>query len=157
MKTEKSIEVLNTLIQAHNDRIEGYETAIKEADEAFLQEADLKVLFNQFIQTSKHCKNMLANEVMKLGGVPAQGTNLGKLFRTWMDVKYALTCNDRYTILKSCEHGEGIAQEIYGKIIVDYIEHLSHQHQKLVHEQHQLIKNDHEKVIDLFNNSLKHE
>lgn len=157
MKTQKSIEVLNTLIQAHNDRIEGYETAIKEADEAFLQEADLKILFNQFIQTSKHCKNILANEVMKLGGVPAHGSNLGKLFRTWMDVKYALTCNDRYTILKSCEHGEGIAQEIYAKVVVDDFEHLTHQHQKLVHEQNNLIKNDHEKVIELFNHSLQHE
>ena len=39
---EKSIEVLNTLIEIHNDRIAGYQHAFKETGEA-----SLKTMFSQ--------------------------------------------------------------------------------------------------------------
>ena len=47
MKTEKSINVLNKLVEINNDRTEGYKTALKEA-----HEADLKKMFTGFITTS---------------------------------------------------------------------------------------------------------
>ena len=37
MNTEKSIEILNSLIQINNDRIQGYETASKETEEVDLK------------------------------------------------------------------------------------------------------------------------
>ena len=51
MNKEKSIDVINSLIEINNDRIEGYETASKET-----QEADLKSVFSQFAKTSEKCK-----------------------------------------------------------------------------------------------------
>jgi len=48
MDNEKTIDVLNTLIQINNDRIEGYETASKETEEH-----DLKTMFAQFTKTSE--------------------------------------------------------------------------------------------------------
>jgi len=87
MKNEKTIEVLNTLVQINNDRIEGYETAFKETEEP-----DLKAHFSQFMLTSQKCKQELVNEVTRLGGEPTDSTRVsGKFFRVWMDVKAAIT------------------------------------------------------------------
>jgi hypothetical protein len=52
MEKEKSIDVLNTLIEINNYRIEGYETASKET-----KEQDLKTLFAQLSHTIQKCKN----------------------------------------------------------------------------------------------------
>ena len=108
MDNEKSIDVLNTLIEINNDRIEGYETASKETDEE-----DLRTLFSQLMQTSESCKKELVNEVLELGGTPVEGTKTtGKFFRAWMDVKAALTNKDREAILNSCEHGEDVGAHV---------------------------------------------
>src|SRR5690606_24463615 len=98
MKNDNTIEVLNTLIIINNDRIEGYETAIKETNDI-----DLKTLFAQFISISQKCKNELTKEVNILGGNVAHGTTTsGKFFRVWMDVKAALSGKDRKAIISSC-------------------------------------------------------
>ena len=147
MKNEKTIEALNTLVQINNDRIEGYETAIKET-----KENDLKDLFLELSKTSFKCKNELANEVIKLGGTPTEATKItGKFFRMWMDVKVALSTNDRKTILSSCEFGEDVAVETYNKVLRDKAEDLSAEQLKMVQEQFTLINADHYKVKNLRN------
>lgn len=97
MKNETTIEILNTLTIINNDRIEGYETASSETEEA-----DLKTLFDQFISTSKKCKTDLASEIDALGGDKAEGTKTtGKFFQKWMDVKAAISSKDRKSLLHS--------------------------------------------------------
>jgi len=142
---EKAIEVLNALITINNDRIEGYETALKETDEQ-----DLKDLFSQFIQTSRKCKQRLVSEVNLLGGIPTEGTKTtGKFFRVWMDVKAALTSKDRRSILNSCEFGEDAAVDTYNKVLKNELEHLSIDQQNMVSAQYALIKADHDTVRSL--------
>ena len=142
MENEKTIAVLNTLITINNDRIEGYETASKETEEQ-----DLKTLFAQFSSTSQKCKQELTNEVSKLGGTSAEGTlTTGKLHRVWMDVKATITGKDREAILKSCEFGEGVAQDTYEKALENDIENLSMEQQTMIKAQHALLKADHDKV-----------
>lgn len=142
MENEKTIEVLNTLITINNDRIEGYETAAKETEEQ-----DLKVLFAQFSSTSQKCKDDLVIEVTKLGGTPAEGTKTtGKFFRVWMDVKAALTGNDRKAILNSCEYGEDVAKETYEEALKNDSENLSAEQQSMIKAQHTLLGADHDKV-----------
>lgn len=142
MDREKTIDVLNTLITINNDRIEGYETASKEA-----KEHDLKALFSQFSNTSHSCKRELVAEVNKLGGTPSEGTNTtGKIYRAWMDIKAALTGNDRKAILSSCEYGEDVAVGTYKDALSDHVSELSAEHQSMLHSQHALIKADHDKV-----------
>jgi uncharacterized protein (TIGR02284 family) len=63
MEKEKTIEILNTLININNDRIKGYVTASIET-----QEQDLKNLFAQLSTTSLKCKQELVNAVNSLGG-----------------------------------------------------------------------------------------
>lgn len=142
MNTENSIDVLNTLIEINNDRIEGYETASKETEEA-----DLKSLFSQFMRTSQKCKTELVNEVHRLGGSPIEGTTTsGKLYRVWMDIKSALTGKDRKAILNSCEYGEDVAVDTYQKALSNHPEDLSAEQQAMVKMRHAWIKSDHDKI-----------
>ena len=145
MEIEKTIEVLNTLVEINNDRIEGYEKASNETEEH-----DLKTMFAELAHTSNKCKNELAGEIYKLGGKPTEGTKVsGKFFRVWMDVKTALTGKDRKTILDLCEYGEDMAQETYENTIKNDFEHLTIEQQALVYAQKALLRADHNMVKSL--------
>jgi uncharacterized protein (TIGR02284 family) len=145
MDNKKTIDVLNAIIQINNDRIEGYETASKETEEV-----DLKTLFAGFIDTSEQCKEDLEDEVQKLGGEATESTRItGKFFRVWMDVKAALTGNDRKAILNSCEYGEQAAQDTYEKVLTDDLENISAEQQTMLAAQKNLLKADQNKIISL--------
>ena len=141
MDKSKSIDILNSLIEINNDRIEGYETASKETEET-----DLKTLFAEFINTSQSCKHELVQQVLNLEGTPEEGTRItGKFFRVWMDVKAALTNKDRKAILTSCEYGEDVAVDTYEKALSDP-DSISSIVYSLIGSQLVLIKNDHNRV-----------
>lgn len=147
---EKSITVLNQLVEVNNDRIEGYEHAVKETDES-----TLKSLFTKLAETSRKCREELAAEVTKLGGTPKEGTaTSGKLYRIWMDIKAALTNKDRKAILNSCEFGEDAAVKAYEEAL-EKTSDLTTEHQYLLKKQHALIKADHDKVKNLRNALVK--
>jgi len=115
MENKEQIDVLNNLLEINNDRIEGYNHALKETDET-----DLKGLFAQLAASSYKNKLELTEEVTKLGGKFVEGTrNTGKLYRAWMDVKAALTNKDRKAILNSCEFGEDVAVKNYEDALKD--------------------------------------
>lgn len=138
MEIEKTIDVLNRLVEINNDRIEGYETATEETEEE-----ELKVLFAQFARTSTKCKDELVSEIFRLGGTPTEGTKIsGKFFRVWMDVKAALTGKDRKAILDSCEYGEVQAVDTYEDVMKDYLEYLTMEQQTMISTQYALIKAD---------------
>ena len=140
MNNDKSISVLNSLITINNDRIQGYETAIDETEDQ-----DLKTMFNQFIQTSRNCKNELISAVTKLGGKPDDGTRVdGKIYRAWMDFKAMVTGKDRKAILNSCEYGDDVAVNTYEKALKD--PDLTTEYHSIVNLQYNKIKADHDKV-----------
>lgn len=142
MKTKKTIDVLNTLIEVHNERMNVYETASKETHDTYL-----KSLLNGLHKTSERCKKELAEDVEKLGGKPTNATDLtGKLFMVWMDIKAAFTRNERKPILDSCVIGEDEALSVYKQVIEENAEHLSAEHQKMVNRHYDLLKEDHDHV-----------
>lgn len=141
MKTEKTIDVLNSLIEINNDRIYGYETASKEAEET-----DLKMMFLHATETSIKCKEQLVAEVKRLGGKPTESTTTsGKIYRLWMDVKASVTGKDRKVILDSCVFGEDAAIETY-KEALSKDEDLTSDQQMMIEEQLLLIKADRDKA-----------
>ncbi len=145
MDNEKTVDVLNTLIEINNDRIEGYETASKETDEE-----DLKRLFSHMIETSTTCRQELTEEVERLGGTPIEGTKItGKFFRAWMDVKAALTGKDYKAILNSCEYGEDVAVDTYDTALKNDEEHLGLEQRTMIVEQRERIKADHDAIKEL--------
>ncbi len=141
---EKLSEVLNDLIAINNDRIEGYEKA---ADETKEIDVDLQAVFHKMADESRQYKAELINEVKRLGAEPETGsTGLGKVYRTWMDIKTAFTGKDRQSILNSCEYGEDAAQKAYREALASDAEidadtrQLITSQQASLKESHDLIK-----------------
>ena len=116
MQTNESlVEVLNDLVKINNDRITGYETALDEISEG---DIDLKGLFSKMAGDSKDNVRELSDLILKSGGEVTTDTTVpGKIYRTWMDVKAAITGGDRKTILSSCEYGEDAAQKAYDEAL----------------------------------------
>lgn len=147
MTTNKEVsDILNDLILINNDRIEGYEKAIKNLGDGSI---DLKATFNQMVDQSRGLKQDLVAEVGKLGGDVADGTtNSGKIYRAWMDVKATFTGNDRQTALNNCEFGEDAAQNAYNEALKD--EDLTdHSARKLVSDQKDKLKRSHDIIKGL--------
>ena len=108
---QKVAEVLNDLIQINNDRVTGYERALKELKDG---DTDLKGIFTGYIDQSRNLRNALGTEVQTLGVKMDDSTTAsGKIYRAWMDVKTLFTGNDRQTVLNNCEYGEDAAQKAY--------------------------------------------
>ena len=143
MDKEKSIAVLNTLIEINNDRIAGYETA---ADET--QEADLQSMFSQFIKTSRRFKEELVTEVQKLGGAPTQETKTeGKVFRAWMGFKTVLTAHhSRSILLFSCEIGEEVVVDAYSNALSYHGKNLSAEQQIIISAQYATITDEYGQI-----------
>ena len=113
--SKETTEVLNDLIMINNDRIAGYEKAIKELPGT---ELDLKAMFTDFIGQSQTLKSELEQQVGAVAGVQSDQvgddtTTAGKIYRGWMGVKQTFATNDRQAVLESCEFGEDAAQKAY--------------------------------------------
>lgn len=135
-------EVLNDLVQINNDRVQGYERAIKELKEG---NSDLKVLFADMIRESHRHKLALATELSVMGADTDSGTTTsGKIYRTWMDVKALFTGHDRKSILESCEFGEDAAQKAYKTALED--ETLPAFLRTLIQDQKQSLKLSHDQI-----------
>jgi uncharacterized protein (TIGR02284 family) len=150
MKTdnEKTIKILNDLLEVNNDRIEGYKHASDET-----RETDLKDLFSRLSETSSKFKSELIPEIQKLGGTPVDGTaTTGKLYRVWMDVRAALTNRSRKAILRSCEMGEDVAVRNYEEALKD-VPSGSPIYQ-LINNQYKQIKSEHDWVRTLRNEEI---
>jgi len=141
MENSKQVSALNNLIEINNDRVEGYETAAKETNDT-----DLQRLFATLKVTSHDNLSELRAEVLRLGGEVEEGTRTtGKFFRVWMDVKAALTGNDRGTILDSCEFGEDKALEAYETALEDRTA-LTAEQVMLIQSQQSKLRADHDQV-----------
>ena len=143
--TAKTIEILNDLILINNDRIEGYERALKEIEEGG-EDLDLQPLFLRFIDESRRYKMELASEVSALGKDIATGTSTpGKLHRAWIAVKETFTGHDRHGILEECEFGEDAIKKAYRdaldeEVLASYIREMLTDQQEQILEAHDEIK-----------------
>jgi uncharacterized protein (TIGR02284 family) len=136
-------EVLNDLLRINHDRIEGYETAIKETKDS---DVDLKALFRKMIEESNKYAAELTKEVIRRGGDPAEGTtNSGKVYRVWMDVKAALTGHGRKTVLENCEFGEDAAQKAYDLALKSDAE-MTAEVRQLITNQKSALKQSHDTI-----------
>lgn len=143
ISNESTIDVLNDLVQINNDRIEGYEKALKELP---AEDTDLRALFVSMIDESHQYKMALTEEVQVAGGSADKGTTTsGKIYRAWMDVKAVFTGRDRKAILENCEKGEDAAQAAYISALQPDTE-LPSFLQELVLTQQKSLKASHDKI-----------
>jgi len=139
---EKLVTQLNDLIEINNDRIEGYQRAVSDTNDA-----DLKALFQDMAAHSRSFKSELVREVISLDGEPSEGTkNTGKVFRAWMDFKAAVTGKDRKAIINSCEFGEDTALETYNDVIKSEDVMTSGNVREIILKQKLELQKDHDRV-----------
>lgn len=137
------VETLNDLVAINNDRIVGYERALKELKE---EDTDLRPLFLSMIEESNEVKNELGREVeVYKGDITTGTTGSGKLYRAWMDVKAVFTGHDRHTVLANCERGEDAAQKAYqdaldSKELPGYLLDMIYDQQQMLKASHNEIK-----------------
>ena len=112
---DKVVEVLNDLTRINNDRITGYEKAIKQTPD---DDPELKSLFEKMANESREYARELAAEVRKLGDDPSSSnTASGKIYHVWMDIRSSLSGNEEKSVLSLCEFGEDAAQRAYEKAL----------------------------------------
>ncbi len=143
---EKLAEVLNDLIQINNDRITGYQKAAEETKDI---DVDLQGIFHKMADESRQYKSELSNEVLRIGGKPAEGTTgVGKIYRVWMDVKATFTGHDRQSALDSCEFGEDAAQKAYRDALASDAE-MNAETRQLITTQQASLKTSHDTIKKL--------
>ncbi|MFV8370049.1 PA2169 family four-helix-bundle protein [Flavobacterium sp. LB2R40] len=145
MNTEKSILVLNNLIEINNDRIEIYKTASK-----VIEENDLKDLFFEFQKTSTIFKSELVQQVHKMGGTPIDTIkNNGLFLRIWMNFKSILIEKGKEDLLNTLEYNEFVAINSYKNSLSDNLENLTGELHSMLKSQQLLLTAHHDKVKKL--------
>jgi uncharacterized protein (TIGR02284 family) len=109
-KSKETASVLEDLIKINNDRITGYEKALKDLKP---EDSDLRMLFLKAIDQSRGIKSTLGNELQILGESIPSGSASGSIHRAWLDLKATFTGHGRHAILASCEFGEDAIQKAY--------------------------------------------
>lgn len=109
--SKETASVLEDLIKINNDRIEGYEKALKDLKP---EDADLRILFLKAIDQSRMMRTALGREIQTLGSDMPTGTSAsGSIHRAWLELKATFTGHGRHAILSSCEYGEDAIQKAY--------------------------------------------
>ncbi len=102
-------DTLHELLLFVNDRIEGYQRAVKES-----QDPQRTGYYKQLVSQSQRFANELNDYLRRHGDDRETSTTMkGKLYRGWMDTKAALTGFDEDAILGSNIYGEEWAIKAY--------------------------------------------
>lgn len=142
--TEKTIEVLNDLAQINNDRIAGFQDALKNLDP---EDLDLKALFEEYSDQSRKFAQELSAHVGQLGGDPETSKSAGgALHRAWIDVKSVFTDHDRKNVLEEVERGEDAIKKAYHDALTTDDVVLPQECVSLINEQAEKIKSAHDKI-----------
>ena len=108
---EKTVSVLNDLIEINNDRADGFENASGNLKD---QNVDLKAIFDKLASESRKNVIELAGLVGGRGDKPESGNSIsGTLHRAWIDIKATFGGDDRHSILAECERGEDAIKKSY--------------------------------------------
>jgi len=108
---EKTLEVINDLIEINNDRVEGFEKAGRDLEG---QDSGLTAVFNKLAGESRQNARELSALAQQYGGEAASGTSTsGALHRAWMDIKSTFTGSDLAAVLNECERGEDAIKSAY--------------------------------------------
>jgi uncharacterized protein (TIGR02284 family) len=113
MDNDKTLSVLEDLIETCKDGQKGYQDAAEH-----VKRADLKTYFNEQTLVRAKFAEELRSELSRLGKPDKKpsGSVAGAMHRAWIDTKVALGGGDK-TILESVEAGEDRAKEAYQKAL----------------------------------------
>ncbi|REJ78610.1 MAG: PA2169 family four-helix-bundle protein [Acidobacteria bacterium] len=139
MEKDKIIEKVNELIQTNKDSEEGFKTAA-----ASVEDNQTTALFEELSNQRGHFARELQDMVQQFGGEPAEsGTFSGTLKRGWMNIKTAVTSDDKTAVLNECERAEDVAKEAYEDAMKS---RLPESVSDVVSRQYHLVKAAHDRV-----------
>lgn len=141
-ENEKTIDVLNHLIETLKDGEQGFRTAAEHADDTAL-----KSLFTQYSEQRTKLATELKARVRELGGdTEKSGSVSGSLHRGWIDLKSAVASNEPHAVLAECERGEDAAVKAYREAVDEMIDGSS---RELIRRQYAIVQATHDKVKQL--------
>lgn len=147
-----TIETLNDLVQINNDRIKGYENAIKETKD---NDDNLVSVFNNKILESQQLKSTLAEEIEVLGADVENATTVsGAIHRTWLEVKAAFSGHSERSILEDCEFGEDAIKKAYQTALNE--QHLPAYIRDILNDQKAIIDQSHDEIKALRDSVVEH-
>ncbi len=142
--TEKTVDVLNDLIQINNDRIAGFEKVLADIDD---ENVDLKALFQEYSEQSRMNSQQLTALVAQIDSDYETGKSMeGTLHRVWIDVKSLFGGSDRKSILQEAERGEDAIKKAYNDALKDGDLLADPEILTVVNQQAQNIKTAHDRI-----------
>lgn len=145
MASNKTVSVLNDLIEVSKDGEQGFRKAAEDA-----KTAQLKSMFLECADDISRGINELQSEVSTMGGRPeTSGSMTGALHRGWIDVKSAVVDRTDLAILEECERGEDVAKQRYSEALNE--DEIDMRARALIERQYQGVLRNHERVRDLRN------
>lgn len=146
MKSSMKKTVLHDLIRINNDRIEGYEKAMKQIGKT---DPDLVSLFSTYIKSSEKNRQELLQAADTIDPDVVTDTTIpGDVYRLWMDMKVMFGGDSRAKVLASCEFGEDAAQKAYKNAIEEY-QDLPEDVTQLIMAQKAILNKEHNHVKQL--------
>ena len=144
VRNDALIDVLNDLVQINNDRIAGYEKAIKDSKG---ENGSYHSMFRRMIDESSQYKRELIGAINTLGGEAdiRSTTASGKVYRVWMDVKSTFAGRSDLSVLELCEFGEDAAQKAYDEALKSDVEMPAKIREIIVNQKGQL-RNAHDTI-----------
>lgn len=141
MNNEKTVSVLNDLLNITNDRIQGFS---KVEDKFWDKYTPLKGDYDQMVSQSQAMKSELNNLITERGGQPDNtGSTAGAVHRAWIDVKNSFSGDKAEATLENVVYGEGAAINAYqdaldsgdlctesSKVVSDQLHHLKSSYNK---------------------------
>lgn len=107
---QQTLSTLNDLIETLKDGELGYQQAAGET-----HDADLKTLFEQYSSQRHEFAKTLQKAAYEGGDEKPEtsGSVTSTIHRGWINLKAALTSQNRHAILSECERGEDSAKKAY--------------------------------------------
>jgi uncharacterized protein (TIGR02284 family) len=135
MNNEKTVSVLNDLLNITNDRIEGFS---KVEDKVWDTHSALKSEYDNMVSQSQTMKADLIRLINEKGGeADNTGSTAGAFHRAWIDVKNSLAGDKDESTLENVVFGENAAIDAYqsaldsgdlcpesSRLVSDHLHHL---------------------------------
>jgi uncharacterized protein (TIGR02284 family) len=146
---KETVGILNDLIEINNDRIKGFENALRDTED----DQELRSIFTEKIAESQQFRSELSKEVQVLGSDAETGTSVsGTIHRTWLDVKAKFTGNSEKSILEECEFGEDAILKAYKSALEE--EHLPAYIRDILNDQQVTLQASHDEIKALRDSAL---
>jgi uncharacterized protein (TIGR02284 family) len=142
MTNEKTLSVLNDLIETCKDGQHGFRTAAEDA-----KDSELARIFTEFSTQRTSFIGELQDRVRSLGANPEKsGSVAGSMHRGWINLKSAIASNEPHAVLAECERGEDAAVKAYREALDENLDPVT---RGLISRQYASVQAAHDRVKQL--------